>query len=171
MSSPKRKRFISQHKLSREQALWLCRAIWTHYRSDANASDDLSNNFDIFNRINQHSAKYKRGRDWAVHPIGYDLKEAWYGSEVSGFREAWAALVALPISQGYIAPQEHRTYTAFGLNQGNELTIAVYNITEVTAVSRDEGYLNYVYQCFSRLQDDAEEIPIYDPRGRHNQRR
>lgn len=170
MSSIKDKRFISDQKLSREQALWLCRAIWTHYRSDATAVDQERDTFDVFNRVTTRS-NYKRGRDWVLHPVGYDLKEVFYGSERSGFREAWAALMALSIEQKHKAPDEHRTYTAFGLVQDNYLSVAVYRITEVRAKSADDGFLSYVEQCFSRLVDDAKEVPVYDPRGKHNQHR
>lgn len=164
-----RKRFISKEKLSREQALWLCRAIWTHYRTDTNTTDAQRDTFDVFNRVNNRS-NYKRGRDWVVHPVGYDLQEVWYGSEQSGFREAWAALVALPVSKTQSAPEEHRTYTAYGLLQNNELSIAVYRITEVKVASRDDSFLKYVKQCFERLSDDVEEIPEYNPLGNHNKK-
>lgn len=169
MNQLKERRFISPSKLSREQALWLCRAIWTHYRSDASATDAQRDQFDILNRTTTRS-NFKRGRDWVLHPVGYDLKEVWYGSEVSGFREAWAALISLSISQGQTAPEEHRTYTAYGLVQENKLSIAVYQVTEIRAKSHDDSFLNYVFQCFSRLTEDAEEIPVYDPKGKHNQR-
>jgi hypothetical protein len=149
--------------LTREQAIWLCKAILTHYRSDGSAASEHHNNFDIFNRVHK-SAQYKRGRDWVVHPVGYDLKEVWYGTEKSGFREAWAALVALPISRTVSSPEEFRTYSTYGLVYNNELSIAVYRVTEVMAVSNDQGFLKYVRDCFARLVEDISDVPEYDPK-------
>ena len=56
----KERRFLSESQLTREQALWLCRAIWTHYRSDRNASDVQRDQFDIFNRTDNRS-QFQRG--------------------------------------------------------------------------------------------------------------
>lgn len=169
MRKPTRKRFVSQRRLTREQALWLCKAILTHYRTDGQQGHDPHDKFDLLNRVHK-TGRYKRGRDWSTHPVGYDLQEVFYGSEKSGVREAWAALVALPVHQRLHAPEEYRTYTAYGLANENKLSIAVYKVTEVNVASHDDGYLGYVKQCFEQLQDDVQEIPDYDPKGRHGSR-
>jgi len=160
-----RKRFVTEEKLTREQALWLCKAILTHYRIDGQQTSDQHDDFNWLNRVHK-TGRYKRGRDWSVHPIGFDLKEAWYGTQKSGIREAWAGLVALPVSKDQAAPEDHRTYRVYGLRDNNTLSIAVYRVTEVVATSKDASYLKYVGECFKQLQPDAEEVPEYDPKGR-----
>ena len=159
------KRYISDHKLSREQAHWLCKAILTHYSIDKGIRDSKLDEITIFNRVHK-GAQYKRGKDWAVHPIGYDLKEEWYGNQKSGFRESWASLISLAVLQKLVTPDDFRTYTVYGLVNKNELRIAVYRITEVFASSTDKNYLKYVFDCFARLVKDAREAPEYDPTHR-----
>ncbi len=157
-----RKRYTSNHPLTRDQAHWLCKAILTHYSQDKSLQEKKLDEIQIFNRVHK-SPNFKRGRDWAVHPVGYDLKEEWYGTPTSGFREAWAALVSLPIPQKIVTPDNYRTYTLYGLVNKNEMKIAVYRITEVTASSTDRNFLKYVFDCLARLVDDATESPEYDP--------
>ncbi len=158
-----RKRYTSNNQLTREQAIWLCRAILTHYRSDGQTNENLMNQNDVVQRSHK-SDKYKRGREWVRHPVGYDLNEEWYGSQTSGFREAWASLVSLPISRTVANPSEYRTYTTYGLVNENRVSIAVYHITEVVVTTKDDAFCKYVFDCFARLQDDAKESPEYDPK-------
>jgi hypothetical protein len=165
---PIRKRFVSQELISRDQALWICRAVLKHYRADGQANEGERDHNDIMNRVHK-SAQFKRGRDWVEHPVGYDLKEVWYGSPQSGIREAFADLVSLPINRLHRMGEgggERRMYKVFGLAQGNELTISVYRLTEVNTVSFDINYHNYVKQCVERLDSNTEEIPLYDPLAR-----
>lgn len=163
MKRPVRKRFVSEHRLSREQAFWLCRAILAHYKLDPNADESLLNSNGVNSRSHKND-RFKRGRDWVIHPVGYDLDEMWYGTEKSGFREAAASLVSMPISRTVSIPEEYRTYSTYGLVNEHKMNIAVYHVTEVIATSMDEGFLKYVLDCFARLQDDAKETPEYDPK-------
>jgi hypothetical protein len=155
-----RKRYISQSRLAPEQAMWLCRAILTHYRIDGSQSDSEVDKVAYPNHT-LRSQGYKRGRDWVMHPVGYDLKETFYGTQKSGIRVAWAGLASLPILQKTTAPEDFRTYNLYGLSGNSKLSIAVYRITEVIATSRDENFLLYVKQCFQRVQEDVQEIPEY----------
>lgn len=160
MNKPMRRRYISEEQISRDQALWLGRAILTHYRSDGLREDGERDFFDVLNRTHK-SQGYKRGRDWVVHPVGYDLNEIVYGTESSGIREAWATLVALPVSRSSSNAQEYRTFQTYGLVAGNHVNIAIYKITEVTITSSDNNFIQYVRDCFARIVDDVEEIPEY----------
>ncbi|MCB9639314.1 MAG: hypothetical protein H6727_10520 [Myxococcales bacterium] len=155
-----RKRFISQNRLNQEQAMWLCRAILTHYRTDGSQAEGELQQV-AFPNHTLRSQGYKRGRDWVMHPVGYDLKETFYGTQKSGIRVAWAGLASLPILQKATAPEDFRTYNLYGLSGNSKLSIAVYRITEVVATSRDENFILYVKQCFQRIQDDVEEVPEY----------
>ena len=163
MKKKVRRRYTSDGRLTREQAFWLCRAVLAHYKQDPQADDSLFNTNGVASRSHK-SNKYKRGRDWVIHPVGYDLDEMWYGTDKTGIREAQASLVSMPISRTILVPEEYRTYTTYGLVNENKMNIAVYHITEVTATSMDEGFLKYVMDCFSRLQEDAKESPEYDPK-------
>lgn len=163
MQRPARKRYVSQRKLSREQAIWLCRAVLAHYSMDGQNEGQLCNRGDVASRSHK-SNRYKRGRDWVVHPVGYDLNEEWYGTQRSGFREAYASLVSLPISRTVTVPKEYRTYTTYGLVHENKLSVAVYHITEIVVTTMDPNFSKYVLDCFSRLVDDAKESPEYDPK-------
>jgi hypothetical protein len=158
-----RRRFISQHLLTQEQAMWLCRAILTHYRNDNSTEEGEVERVAYPNRA-LRSLGYKRGRNWVMHPVGYDLKESLFGTERSGIRVSWAGLAALPISQRQITPEEYRTYNLYGLVNNHRVSIAVYRITEVIVTSTDSNFIDYVKQCFSRLQNDVEEIPEYNPK-------
>ncbi len=159
----KRTRFVSQEKLTREQALWLCRAILTHYRIDGSKEDGERDYFDVLNRTHK-STGYKRGRDWVIHPVGYDLNEVIYGTEQSGIREAWASLVALPVSRSHSGVREYRTFQTYGLRNNNHLTVATYRITEVTVTSSDKNFIKYAQDCFARLVPDVQEVPEYEPK-------
>jgi hypothetical protein len=143
-----------------EQAMWLCRAILTHYRIDGSQAENELDNVAYPNHT-LRSQGYKRGRDWVMHPVGYDLKETFYGTQKSGIRVAWAGLASLPILQKATSPEEFRTYNLYGLSGNSKLSIAVYRITEVIATSRDENFLLYAKQCFQRVQEDVQEIPEY----------
>ena len=158
------KRFVSQKEMSREHALWLCRTILRHYRSDGGQTEDERDRQDLAARHNRAS-KYKRGRDWVIQPVGYDLKEIWHGTPQAGIREAWAALVALPVPRT-ANPDSRRRYHVFGLANSAGLNIATYRITEVHTRSWEDSYHDYVLQCLRQIMPDAEEIPDYDPRHR-----
>lgn len=158
-----RKRYVLNDLLSRDQALWLCKAILTHYRSDGTKVDGERDPVTIPQRSTK-SLAFKRGRNWVMHPVGYDLKERWYGTPTSGIREAWAGLRALPLSSSSTPPDEFRTYSLYGLTENHKLSIAVYRITEIVITSRDPSFADYVRQCLGRLSENIEEIPEYNPK-------
>lgn len=162
MSKNKRIRLVSDEQISQEQALWLCRAILTHYRSDGLQGVDQRDFLEILNRISKQS-RSKLGREWSANAVGYNLEETWYGSDQAGIWEAWATLVALAVSRQTNSPVEHRTYRTFGLAEGYDLRIGIYHITEVISTSADEAYHNYVKSCFERIVDSCREAPEYDP--------
>ncbi len=163
MEKVKRVRLVSDEQISKEQALWLCRAILTHYRADGLQAIDQRDFMEILNRVSKQS-RSQLGREWSANAVGYNLEETWYGSEEAGIWEAWATLVALAVSRQTNAPAEHRTYRTFGLAEGYDLRIAVYHITEIICTSKDEAFHKYVTSCFERLVDDCREAPEYDPK-------